>query len=122
MKNSTTIYTLLRTVTGIALFSASILAAQSAPVLKPAYSGARGVAGTLARGVREVSIYDLSYAAETKLGTGTSVDANGNFVVIVKSTLIEGHQIVAVDGRGVGSNVVVVGAPPKGPNVPPRAR
>jgi|SRR5271165_4878392 len=122
MKTTTRISALLRAATGMVLFSASILAAQSAPILKPAFSGAIAVTGTVARGVQEVSIYDLSYPAETKLGTGTSVDGNGNFVVVVKPPLIVGHQIVAVDGLGIRSKVIVVGAPPKGPNVQPKAR
>ena len=107
---------------GAVLFLAPTVDAQTAPSLKPAFSGAIAVAGAAARGVHEVSIYDLSYLTEKKLGTSSSVDRNGNFVVVVKPPLIVGHQIVAVDSFGSKSNVMVVAAPPKGTSIPPRAR
>jgi len=118
----TKICALLLAYTAIVLFSASILGAQSAPTLKPAFSGAIAVAGSVARGIHEVSVYDLSYPTEVKLGTSKSVDENGKFVVVVKPPLITGHRIVAVDGSGAKSEAIVVAAPPAGPNVQPKAR
>lgn len=104
------------------LMLASVLSAQSAPKLLPAFSGAVAVTGTVPPGVQVVSIYDLSYPAKTKLGASTSVDRNGNFIAVVKPPLVAGHRIMAVDNLGNKSNVILVGMPPNGPSVQPKAR
>ena len=106
----------------VSFLGSAILHAQSAPTLKPAFAGAIAVTGYVARGVHAVYVYDLRTDAETKIGSGTSVDVNGRFVVVVKPPLKTGQQIVAVDSFGARSNVIVVAAPPKGPHVSPAAR
>jgi hypothetical protein len=58
-----------------------------------------------------ITIYDLSYPVRTALGSGTSMDNDGNFAVSVSPELIEGHEIIAVDKEGRSSPPVVVTAP-----------
>jgi hypothetical protein len=102
-----------------ALFAAVFaLIAQSLPSLGPCYAGAVVLSGKIAPGAGPVAIYDLSYPAQTKLGSSQSVDANGNFAVSVKPPLILGHHIVAVDANGVTSVPTVVTNQPANPAGP----
>jgi hypothetical protein len=96
----------------------AVAMAQTLPTLAPANAGAATVSGRVAAGAAPVSIYDLSYPTKTMLGSGGSVDGNGNFAVSVKPVLIAGHQIVVVDGHGNTSLPVTVSAPTAGPKGP----
>jgi hypothetical protein len=102
----------------IGFTASTLLIAQSAPRLNPCNAGAAVVLGIITPGGGSVSIYDLSYPARTKLGTSRSIDARGNFAVPVKPPLVAGHQIVAVDAKGVSSNIVVVAPRPANPPAP----
>jgi hypothetical protein len=107
---------LLLAVIGFVVSTALI--AQSAPILSPCNAGSVVVLGIVTPSGGPVSIYDLSYPAKTKLGTSKSIDAKGNFAASVKPPLVAGHRIVAVDSKGVNSNIVVVAPRPASPSIP----
>lgn len=95
-----------------------VLVAQSTAIVHQGYAGAAIVAGKVAPGRQQVTIYDLSYPARTKLGVSESVDKQGNFAVTVKPPLLINHRIIAVDENGATSPAMTVAAPPRSPAGP----
>lgn len=81
------------------------------PTIGDAKYGDVVVNGRAHPGSAPITIYDLSYPVRTALGSGTSMDNDGNYAVSVSPELIEGHEIVAVDKEGRGSQPVTVAAP-----------
>src|SRR2546425_3562438 len=92
-----------------------VLVAQSAPALDQGYTGAVTVSGRVAPGSGPVTIYDISYPVQTKLGISQAIDRDGNFAASIKPPLILGHQIVAVDTNGTTSDAMIVADLPDSP-------
>ena len=92
--------------------AAQVLFAQALPLLDPAYAGSVTVSGHVNPGGGAVTIYDISYPTQTKLGGSASIDKHGNFAVTVKPALILGHRIVAVQGKNSAGPALLITAPP----------
>ncbi len=97
---------------GLVFASVQVLLAQAPPVLDPAFAGSVTVSGHVTPGAGPVTIYDISYPTQTKLGGSAWIDKRGAFAATVKPALILGHRIVAVQGKGSPGPVLVITAPP----------
>ena len=89
-------------------------AAQSALAITTAHARDLTVDGTADPAAGPITILDVSYEAETPLGTG-EVAADGKFAAAVYPPLLGGHRLVAVDSRGRRSEPFVVAPPRQGP-------
>jgi hypothetical protein len=98
---------------GCGWFTVNVLRAEptNLPVTDEARNGDVVINGQALAGSAPITIYDLSYPVRTLLGSGTSMDDNGYFAVIVSPPLITGHEIIAEDKDGNTSLPVVVTAP-----------
>lgn len=98
---------------GCSWFTVNALGAESTdlPVIDGARNGDVVINGHASVGSVPITIYDLSYPAQTSLGSGTSMDDNGYFAVIVSPPLMDGHKIIAVDKDGHTSQPIVVTTP-----------
>src|SRR5438552_6200585 len=95
----------------LTLVSAS---AQTAPAITSAYDKEVAVDGRADSGTGPIAVIDISYDAETRLGSG-DLSSDGTFAVYVNPALIQGHQLVAVDKNGQRSEVFVVAPSRSGP-------
>ncbi len=81
--------------------------AQTLSLIEP-HAGASVVGGTAEPGSGPITIYDISYDAWAPIGRGNSMDAGGNFAVLVDPPLIAGDTILAEDAQGRQSASVTV--------------
>lgn len=98
----------------------SVMAAANLPVLNTAQAGDATVSGRADVGSGPITIYDISYPAQTALGSSTTMDSAGNFAVAVSPALIGEHEIIAVDANGRSSPPIVVSAPTEAAAGPPQ--
>jgi len=94
--------------------------AEDLPIIQSAKAGDATVNGQGLPGLVPIVIYDLSYPARTALGSSTSMDKIGNFAVGVTPRLLQGHKLIAVDGKGNTSGVTIVQANTDSPAGPGR--
>ena len=80
----------------------------AAPTLSPLVAGASAVTGTATQGSAPIVIYDISYQEKTRIGAASTIAQDGTFSSPVRPSLIQGHQIVAVDKSGNASVPVTV--------------
>ena len=95
------------------LTSWSILA-QTPPAIVSGYGHEINVDGTADPKSGPIAILDISYPAQTQIGSGI-VKGDGHFAVIVRPPLVAGHSLVAVDSQGRRSAAFVVAPPRSGP-------
>lgn len=88
--------------------------AQTAPVIVAAHDRDVTVDGTADPDAGPVTILDISYEAETPIGSG-EVSAAGRFGIAVSPALVRGNRLVAVDKQGRRSAPFVVAAARSGP-------
>ena len=81
--------------------------AQTLSLVEP-HAGASMVGGTAEPGSGPITIYATSYDAWAPIGRGNSMDAGGNFAVLVDPPLIAGDTILAEDAQGRQSAEIVV--------------
>jgi hypothetical protein len=91
-----------------------VLSAQVVPVITTAYATEVTIDGTAPPGSGPVDVFDISYEAETLIGSG-QVAADGQFAAVVNPRLIQDHRLVAVDREGRRSAPFVVRAARPGP-------
>lgn len=96
------------------LFAGGRGSAQSVLNITAAYATEITVDGKADPAAEKVVIYDVSYDVETRIGEGV-VSSSGNFAVAVKPSLIQGHQLVAVDKNGSRSAPFAVRPARSGP-------
>ena len=89
----------------------TLLAQDGALVVNQPHSGDVVVTGKGSPGSIPVTIFDTSFDAPAALGSGSSMDAEGNYAVSVDPPLIEGHTIMAEDAEGRTSPNVSVSRP-----------
>jgi hypothetical protein len=82
--------------------------------LDPAHAWDTSVTGSAAPNSVEVTVYDISYPAQTKLGEG-AVDENGKFAISIYPPLQEGHSLIVEDHLKVISPAITVLEPRVGP-------
>ena len=58
------------------------------------------VVGVADPGAMPIAVYDNSYDVPTLLGTSMSIDDSGNYAVVIRPPLQEGHSIYAEDAQG----------------------
>ena len=106
-------FTRLLICTTIIVASAGSVTSQNsgtAPTLNTLVQGASVVSGKATPGTAPIVIYDISYPVKTKIGTATVTADDGKFYTAVKPSLIQGHQIIAIDGNGNASAPMTVTA------------
>ena len=80
---------------------------QSLLIITAAYDGEIAVNGIAQPGSGPITILDISYVVDTRIGNG-GVSSQGQFAAVVKLALVEGNQLVAVDNDGQRSGVFTV--------------
>lgn len=98
------------------LLEISLAFAQTVPVVTSAYEKESTVDGVGDPAAGPITIVDLSYEVETRIGSG-NVSPDGSFTAIVKPGLIVRNRLVAVDRNGLRSSVFTV-APARPGSVP----
>ncbi|MBI3304703.1 MAG: hypothetical protein HYZ72_21780 [Deltaproteobacteria bacterium] len=86
--------------------------------LNQLFAGDLVVTGKAAPASAPITVFDTSFEVPTALGSGTAIDAEGNFAVSVDPPLVEGHTITAKDAQGRASSPVSIflaGPPAGGP-------
>lgn len=93
------------------LIASILLVAQAnAPSLDPAYASDTFVTGTAAVGSGPITVYDISYPAKARLGSG-EVDNNGRFAISIDPPLKQGNSIVVENKAKVAGAPVTVQPP-----------
>lgn len=82
----------------------------STPICNQPFAGDLSVAGKTVPGSAPITVFDIdsSFEVPTPLGSGVSMDVDGNFAVCVDPPLVEGHTIIVVDVQGRASQPMPV--------------
>jgi hypothetical protein len=98
-----------------------ILVAQSGPTIQSAFAKEMLVTGVATPGSGPITILNVQFPTPLGIGKGV-VDRQGNFAVSVKTVLVQGHALIAVDKAGHKSQRFNVSAARSGgaPALPPK--
>ena len=91
----------------LSTWNAGLARAQD-PVLDQTFAGSVVVTGLAQPGSGPITILNTSYTVPAPIGSGNSMDVDGNFAVILSPPPIEGNTIVARDAQGRESLAMTV--------------